>query len=116
MLSGDVFTDLSFVSLTCTFHLLRFLLFQFDLEVFSAQTNSHAEVTGETLTCCFLLEPLDAVAQVNHKTLRAQTKLDTTMCPEGMSVRRTVVHGARLFATGQHSSSGANISVCHKNS
>ena len=41
MLSGDVFTDLSFVSLTCTFHLLRFLLFQFDLEVFSAQTNSH---------------------------------------------------------------------------
>ena len=54
---------------------------------------------GDTLTVVFLLEPMEAVAQVSHKNVRAQTKLDIATCPEGMSVRRRVVHGARLCAT-----------------
>ena len=46
-----------------------------------------ATMTGENSDNCFL-EPMEAVAHMNQKTLRAQTKLDTTMCPEGMSGSR----------------------------
>ena len=28
---------------------------------------------------------MEALTQINRKSLRARTKLDTTMCPEGMS-------------------------------
>ena len=30
---------------------------------------------------------MEAVTQINRKSLRAHTKLDTTMCPDGMSGR-----------------------------